>query len=116
MALSPIDPALAALKRAAHADPQNAARQVATQFEQLFVQMLLKSMREATPQFDPLAGQSERMFRGMLDEQWAKVVAERGIGLAPIIERQLAGAAKAAGRVTVQGSAVTDDIRAQPPP
>ena len=90
MSLSPIDPALVALKREAHGDPQQAVKQVATQFEQLFVQMLLKSMREATPQFDPLAGQSERMFRGMLDERWAKAVAERGIGLAPVIERQLA--------------------------
>ena len=90
MGSSPIDPALAALKREARSDPQKAARQAAVQFEQLFVQMMLKSMREATPQFDPLAGQSARMFQGMLDEQRAKAVAERGLGLAPIIERQLA--------------------------
>jgi Rod binding domain-containing protein len=36
------------------------------------------------------------MFRGMLDERWAKAVAERGIGLAPIIERQLARTVKPA--------------------
>lgn len=90
MGSSPIDPALAALKREARSDPQKAARQAAVQFEQLFVQMMLKSMREATPQFDPLAGQSARTFQGMLDEQRAKAVAERGLGLAPIIERQLA--------------------------
>jgi flagellar protein FlgJ len=96
MTASPIDPALAALKREARDDPQKAARQAAIQFEQLFVQMVLKSMREATPQFDPLAGPSARMFHAMLDEQRAKAVAERGIGLAPIIERQLLRHAKPA--------------------
>jgi flagellar protein FlgJ len=89
MTASPVDPALAALRREARADPQKAVKQAATQFEQLFVQMLLKSMREATPQFDPLASHSTRLFQGMLDEQWAKTLAGRGIGLAPLVEKQL---------------------------
>jgi flagellar protein FlgJ len=81
--------ALEGLKRDARSDPRQAARAAATQFEQLFAQMLLKSLREATPQFDPLAGDGTRLFQGMLDEQWAKTIAGRGLGLAPIIERQL---------------------------
>lgn len=104
MTTSPIDPALTSLKREARADPQKAVRAAATQFEQMFVQMLLKSMREATPQFDPLTGSSGQMFQGMLDQQWAKTIAEKGIGLAPIIEKQLSrnlrkpGAAEAGAR------------------
>ncbi len=90
MSASPVDPALAALKREARAAPQRAARAAAVEFEQLFVQMLLKSMREASPQSDPLASDASRMFQGMLDEQWAKRIAARGIGLAPVIEKQLA--------------------------
>jgi flagellar protein FlgJ len=97
MTSSPIDPALAALKREARSDPQRAVRQAAVQFEQMFVQMLLKSMREATPRFDPLASDSARMFQGMLDEHWARAVAQRGIGLAPIVEKQLARNVKGSG-------------------
>jgi flagellar protein FlgJ len=99
MTASPIDPMLAALRREARAEPQKAARAAAVEFEQLFVQMLLKSMREASPQADPLASDATRMFQGMLDQQWAKTIAARGIGLAPVIEKQLtrnAGFAKEA--------------------
>lgn len=81
--------ALENLKRDARADPRQAAKAAAVQFEQLFAQMLLKSLREATPQFDPLSGDGTRMFQGLLDEQWAKTIAGRGLGLAPIIEKQL---------------------------
>lgn len=89
MTASPIDPALVSLKREARADPQKAVKAAASQFEQMFVQMLLRSMREATPQFDPLTGSSGQMFQGMLDRQWAKTIADKGIGLAPLIEKQL---------------------------
>jgi flagellar protein FlgJ len=94
MLASPLDPALAVLKREARAEPQKAVREAAREFEQLFVQMLMKAMREATAQHDPLASDSARMFQGMLDAEWAKGIARRGIGLAPILERQLARNAK----------------------
>jgi flagellar protein FlgJ len=97
MAASPVDPALAALRREARADPQKAVRQAAVEFERVFLQMLLRSMREATPRFDPLAGDSTRMYEGMLDEAWAAELSKRSIGLAPIIERQLARNVRSAG-------------------
>ncbi len=82
--------ALDNLRRDARTQPEKAVKQAATQFETLIVQMLLKSMREATPSFDPLASSASRTYQSMLDEQWAKVISEKGIGLAPLIEKQLA--------------------------
>lgn len=81
--------ALDNLRRDARTQPGQAVKAAATQFEALFVQMLLKSMREATPSFDPLSSSAAKSYQGMLDDQWAKVIAEKGIGLAPLIERQL---------------------------
>jgi flagellar protein FlgJ len=104
MASSPLDPALAALRREARAEPHRAARAAAVEFEQLFVQMLLKSMREASPQSDPLASDASKTFQGMLDEQWAKKIAARGIGLAPVIEKQLSR--------NVKGSGLQDSLQA----
>lgn len=97
MSASPVDPALAALRREARADPQKALRQAAVEFERVFVQMLIRSMREATPRFDPLAGGATRMYEGMLDDAWARELSARSIGLAPLIERQLARNLRAAG-------------------
>ena len=74
---------VAALRAQAKTAPDAALAKVAGQFEALFVQMLLKSMREATPSFDPLTGSATKTYQGMLDEQWSKVIAEKGIGLAP---------------------------------
>lgn len=111
MAAVPVSQALAGdvraldnLKRDARNDPQKAAKAAASQFEQMFVQMLLKSMREATPTFDPLSGSGGKMFQGMLDEQWTKVIGERGIGLAPLIEKQLTRGVKRAEPAAAPGA------------
>lgn len=68
-----------------------AARKAAREFETLFVGMMLKSMRETVGK-DMLAGkgQSEEIYRSMLDQEYAKAVAEQGgLGLAKMIEAQL---------------------------
>ena len=80
---------LAELKRAARDDPHQAVKKVATQFEALFMQMVLKSMREATPHSGLLDSQEQDMVRGMLDQQVAQQIAGRGTGLAEVIARQL---------------------------
>src|ERR1700740_339234 len=78
------------LKRAARDDPRQAVKKVATQFEALFMQMVLKSMREATPHSGLLDSQEQDMYRGMLDQQVAQQVASGGgTGLADVIARQL---------------------------
>lgn len=77
------------LKRAARDDPRQATKKVATQFEALFMQMVLKSMRDATPRSGLLDSQSEDLYRGMLDQQIAQQVAAKGTGLSDLIARQL---------------------------
>jgi peptidoglycan hydrolase FlgJ len=77
------------LKRAARDDPRQAAKKVATQFEALFMQMVLKSMRDATPKSGLLDSQEQDMYRGMLDQQMAQQIASKGTGLSDLIARQL---------------------------
>jgi flagellar protein FlgJ len=80
------------LKRAARDDPRQAAKKVATQFEALYMQMVLKSMREATPRSGLLDSQEQDMYRGMLDQQVAQQIASKGTGLSDMIARQLSRA------------------------
>lgn len=81
---------------AEHEDPA-VLREVAGQFEALFIEMMLKNMREASLG-DTLLGDSNQreMYEGMLDQQLALEMASgRGIGLADMLVRQLGGSAEA---------------------
>lgn len=75
------------LRQQAAANPRGAARQAAVQFESLFMQMVVKSMRDATPKTEQSSGQDT--FTGMLDQQFAKQFAGRPGGLADMLEKQL---------------------------
>ncbi len=77
------------LRSAANQDPAKAIKQVATQFEALFMQMVLKSMREATPKSGMLDSNEQQTYTSMLDEQLAQKIAAGGTGLADVIARQL---------------------------
>jgi flagellar protein FlgJ len=99
------------LQRDARAAPHTALRAAATQFEAVFVNMLIKSMREALPQDGPFASEATKLYTGMLDQQLAHGVASRGIGLAELIVKQLerhpsvSGGAAAAARAPQDGAA-----------
>jgi flagellar protein FlgJ len=85
-----VDPrGLERLRSQAGASPEKALREAAKQFEVLFVNMLLKSMRQAAPQDGPLDSEQTRMYTGMLDQQLAQAMANRGIGLAEVMAKQL---------------------------
>jgi flagellar protein FlgJ len=76
----------------APANRTDAARidHVARQLEGQFAQMLVKSMRDASFG-DALFPGENQTFRDMYDQQLAKALTEgRGLGLAPLIARQLA--------------------------
>lgn len=79
---------LDALKSEAARDPRAAARTAAVQFESMFMQMVLKSMRDSTIKTES-AGPGGDTFTGMLDQQMAKQFAGRPQGLADMIEKQL---------------------------
>lgn len=90
---------LDALKRQAHTDPKAGLKQAAQQFEGVFLQMVLKSMRDATPQDSLLDSDQTRMFQEMFDQQLAQTLSARGAtGLAAIIEKQLAKTLPDAGK------------------
>lgn len=63
---------------------------VARQFEALFLQQVMKSMRATVPEDGIFSSESTRFFQGLHDQQFAQVMSERGgLGLAKVIERQL---------------------------
>lgn len=89
--LNSLDPAAMMRLRADLKNPTpETARKVARQFEALFVQTMLKSMRAATPGDTLFGGRAEQQYRDLLDRQLSVQLAQgRGLGLAPLIEQQL---------------------------
>jgi flagellar protein FlgJ len=80
------------LKLDARQSSPEALRQAAQQFEAVFMNMLMKSMREATPQDGMFDSEQTRMYTSMLDQQLTQRMASRGIGLAEVMVRQLSSA------------------------
>ncbi|MBO9535845.1 flagellar assembly peptidoglycan hydrolase FlgJ [Herbaspirillum sp.] len=66
-----------------------AIKGAAKQFEALFLNMMMKSMRDATPHNSPFDNEQTKMFTSMLDQQMSQNLAQRGIGLADVLTRQL---------------------------
>lgn len=77
------------LKLDARQSSPEALKAAARQFEAVFMNMLMKSMREATPQDGLFDSEQTRMYTSMLDQQLAQNLASRGIGLADVMVRQL---------------------------
>ena len=85
-----LDPrTLERLRSDASAAPDKAVRDASKQFEVMFVNMLMKSMRDAAPQNGPFDSDQTRMYTSMLDQQLAQSMASKGIGLADVMARQL---------------------------
>src|SRR5580698_3132278 len=87
--------ALAALKNA----PASAAtvKAVSEQVEALFLQMMLKSMRDAASADGELDSNETGMYQDMFDKQVALTLAKRqDLGIARLFERQLGGKSSAA--------------------
>jgi flagellar protein FlgJ len=83
---------LATLRLEARQDAQGALAEVASQFESLFLQMMLKSMRDAVPEGGLFGSEDMKTYRGMHDQQLAlDMSAQGGIGLADVLVRQLQG-------------------------
>lgn len=78
------------LRRVAREQSPDAIREVAQQFEALFMQMMLKSMREASMGDGLFDSDQSNMYRDMFDSQIAlQLSKQRGLGLADMLERQL---------------------------
>lgn len=82
--------ALAHLRAAAREPTAETLREVASQFEAIFVEMVFKGMREAQLADSPFEGQEGKLYRDMFDNQIATSLTKRdGIGLADVLVRQL---------------------------
>lgn len=89
---------LVQLRAQARQSPDQALKAAAQQFESVFLNMMIKSMREATPQDGMFDSEQTRMFTGMLDQQLAQNMAHKGIGLAEIMVKQLSHTMKTEGQ------------------
>ena len=83
---------LDALKRQVRDNSPQALKAAAQQFEALFLQVVLKSMRDATPKDGMFDSEQTQMYESLLDQQLAQVLSTKGggTGLAAMIEKQLA--------------------------
>jgi flagellar protein FlgJ len=114
---SSLDPnALSSLRSKARADDPKAIEAAAKQFESIFLNQLLKSMRDAQKGdgegiFD---SNESRMYTGLLDEQLANRIANGpGIGMADMVLAQIdrsRSMAKAAEQAT-GGAQATGEIK-----
>ena len=77
------------LKQSAKANDPAAIKAAATQFEALFLNMVMKSMRDATPKDGVMDSEQGKMFTTMLDQQTSQNMAKRGTGLADALIRQM---------------------------
>ncbi|MBD7972997.1 MULTISPECIES: flagellar assembly peptidoglycan hydrolase FlgJ [Escherichia] len=78
------------LKAKAGKDPAANIRPVARQVEGMFVQMMLKSMREALPKDGLFSSEHTRLYTSMYDQQIAQqMTAGKGLGLAEMMVKQM---------------------------
>ena len=81
---------LAKLRSQAAQQSPEATKEVAQQFESFFLQIMLKSMRDASQMGESTDGEQTRFYQDMFDKQVALDLASgNGIGLAAILQRQL---------------------------
>jgi len=81
---------LSQLQYKASTDNPQALKEVGKHFEALFIQMMLQSMRKATPDNPLFGGKAEEMYRDLFDKQISMSMADKGqLGLADMIVKQL---------------------------
>ena len=81
---------LGSLRAEAASAPNKAISEVASQFEALFVQQMMKSMRDAVPKSDLMQSDHLETFQSMADQQMAVNLCQQGgIGLARMLVEQM---------------------------
>ncbi|MDL2356926.1 MAG: flagellar assembly peptidoglycan hydrolase FlgJ, partial [Pseudomonadota bacterium] len=82
----------------------------------MFINMMMKSMRDATPQDGMLDNQQTKMFTSMLDQQMSQNLSKRGVGLADVLIRQLGAQAVNAQALAIGGDQNVPTSNAMPVP
>ncbi len=108
---------LAQTKRLAKDDPRAAMKSAAQQFEAVFLQMVLKAMRDASPKEGIFDSEQSRLYQSLLDQQMAQTLSAKGsTGLAALIEQQLARGLPPVADVPANAAASPPSFRLQPSP
>ena len=77
---------LGQLKGQAHKDSRAALRETAQQFEGMFLQMMLKSMRDSTVKSDLVESSGAETFEGMFDKEVSVQMSKRNaLGIADML-------------------------------
>jgi len=106
---------LDALRTQAKQSPDKALEAAAKQFEAVFMNMMLKSMREATPQDGMFDNEQTKMFTSMLDQQLSQSLGgKRGIGLADMMVKQLSHQKNSLQRTVADLSKSDQDFTSTP--
>jgi len=96
---------MGSLRQSAKAGSPEALKTASTQFEAMFVNMMMKSMRDASPQDGMMNSEQTKMFTTMLDQQTSQNIAKKGIGLSDVLIRQLTRTADAQAQALAAGGA-----------
>ncbi|MDR6536842.1 flagellar assembly peptidoglycan hydrolase FlgJ [Variovorax soli] len=101
-----------ALRRTVRGSPEEGLKQVSRQFEALFMNMVLKSMRQAVPQSGLLDSQNEKLYLSMFDQQLTQNLSGRGVGLA---EAMLAQLSRSLASAAPEGEGQPEGLSLAPP-
>ena len=77
------------LQQVAKGSPNKALSIAAKEFESIFIQMMLKSMRDASFKSELFKSHENDFYTSMFDQQMSKSLAERGMGFADLMIKQL---------------------------
>jgi flagellar protein FlgJ len=99
---------MAALRESARQNSPEALKTAAKQFEALFMNMIMKSMRDASPQDGMFNNEQTKMYTTMLDQQISQKLANRGVGLADVLVRQLSNNRSVVPEPGKEGQAPTE--------
>ncbi len=78
------------LKGQARTDAKAATRETAQQFEAMFLQMMMKTMRDAIPKSGLNESAAEETFQGMFDKEVSLAMAKRNsLGLADMLVKHM---------------------------
>ncbi|GHE21076.1 flagellar assembly peptidoglycan hydrolase FlgJ [Halomonas urumqiensis] len=102
------------LKHTAARDPSSGVKGAAQQFEALFVQTMLKSMRDAIPTTGLIDSQQTQFYQSLLDQQWSQTIASRGIGLADSLVSQMQASGMVPSGSQPRGSEIDELIAGIP--
>lgn len=96
---------LNAVRALAHTDSPQAVHAVAREFEAMFIQMMLKGMREAALADNPFDSSQMRVYQDLFDKQVAMDLSRRGeLKVGELITRQLQGNKRGANQVLPEES------------